>query len=1280
INVSNFTQSSLSLSLKGSLPGNFFPLPLWVSTAPLSLKLITPAPTASPADSYENANQLMDLAIPEMSFQLNQDLQLDFPSFSASFPDPEALQRIVSSATAENGSLDLKVKIWGNLSIKVFGIWLWKDIYVERPLEFKGLSVEKLEGGLGGLMDGLPKFIKPKTINSVIKQQYPPARLITLFPTSSSFPLLALDALRISQTPSGPFLSLTVAFENPTVLQLGFSKVELPFQIAQQSFSQVSIENLTLKTGLNTLNLQISLDFLSTLPASDLQQLVKTALRTPASELRLGMGGPVQLFETATSAPPEFISTATRGLRIPLGLDSLSGSFGLDALSDLFTPSGIATLLSNLELSTLRLSSANGISVSDLGVQIPRFLALPPETIVDLPIQVSLGEPNGTQALGVQLLEGVKVLTNDTSMQALLPSLLLSPNSEPGAARVLASQVNPLLRARNATSSNLKMPRVSILSSSDSTTTPSEWSAALFGNSTDLPLELTLQPISVSGILSELTDPTSKGFLKLDIQNSKLSQRLASPGFELSTLIGFPAASNTTTTASGRKRISDGLPALDVDVSSVGLRVAMDGNEFTAVEIPSGLRVNTTIAGSASSLPLAVSLPFAENSEALQQALQRLVDSLLLSSSETSGGEGTVVGVSGIRLGDIQTFSEIVAELDSNALRPVVSNVLEGVASNLERGGTLLKVGGADFAMPSARSLQIRVGGEMWNPLNLEVDLGGVSLNTLLDGSAFLGVGLESVKLPGVQGPLELGVEGTIPQGPNVEVSEKLNVLLNDLLTNPSALRTTIGVENLWIAAHPGGSPSSAIPHFRALKINIPPSTLSSILISPNPASNPKIDLSPLLPSATAIQNSNPTLSRLLLRTLPIESLQLGLGIEWTNPAPLSASLPFLKIDLNLENTHLANVELSNLSLLRTRALLNPDMLIGFQTPDPSSASASLSKLAKSLLNGGAWDVPTRVKGLVLGGSQTDVTDLFSRVDVDVTPLLSLIRGSDLSVFLTKMLGGGSNLGELLERWKPVVRELGVGTLQGASMRLDAGVEWEVPFEVDVEMGYVSAGVAVGGERLVDVEIGSGLKLNSESASVGMDLRAFSNTDGTQSAVQGLCDSVFGSSSSATSLGVRGVRLGSSTTDLIQVLQGLDLDITLGGGTAGVDPTSLLSGLGIGIPRVGVKVKPQNRMGVEADLGLGGLRRFEVDIGTLGAGFGVGDVGVGLFDALQGIKVSGGRGVVGGDVVWGVGAGVQDTVAKLVDDVFAGSTNAIMQISKILLGASAQDPILTFQK
>jgi hypothetical protein len=516
-----------------------------------------------------------------------------------------------------------------------------------------------------------------------------------------------------------------------------------------------------------------------------------------------------------------------------------------------------------------------------------------------------------------------------------------------------------------------------------------------------------------------------------------------------------------------------------------------------------------------------------------------------------------------------------------------------------------------------------------------------------------------------------------------------LSQLVNDIVASHD-VKTVMEVSGLVLAD---------MRHFERCQIRIPPSVLST-LTKPKSggASVPKIDLSVLLPTEENVKAMDMSLARVDLMTGPGQKLDLGARLSLVNPVPLSVEIPYVSIVLGLEESDVMSVDLENLRLVKGRGGLEPVVGVRFASGDQGvveRAAKSLGKLVTDLLSGRNWEVLTRVKKVVLGVSRVQNTGaVFESLDVNVSSLMGRISGKvavDLVgglILPAELKGKQSNLGDILKALGVVVEDAGLETLSGARLSFGAQVGvGKLPFVLNMDLGYFETSVGFGGsEKALDVVLGSGLKI--QGGAVGgarMDLRTligFSNSASVQSQVGGVCKALFetGAVGESESMKVSGVSLGVSKEDSIQILRYLELNLKLrdllggSGNGSGWDVTSLVESLGIRLPKIGVETKPQQTLGILAELGLSGtgdvlgqvgiggvLKSVKVKLGHVGVGFGV----VGFSERVGNVKLDNGlelslgtgstspsQSVVGADVVFGESDTVQDAVSANFNFLF----------------------------
>jgi hypothetical protein len=222
----------------------------------------------------------------------------------------------------------------------------------------------------------------------------------------------------------------------------------------------------------------------------------------------------------------------------------------------------------------------------------------------------------------------------------------------------------------------------------------------------------------------------------------------------------------------------------------------------------------------------------------------------------------------------------------------------------------------------------------------------------------------------------------------------------------------------------------NAPPTAPLLKINLP-SNLNSI------------DLSSLNPMVQGVDFS----------TLPSSTLQLGLAAAFSNPIPISLSVPFVGAQVLVDGEQLMDLNLQGLSIVPG---VNTDAKIQIQASisESPAATTSLRDIIDWILNNrGIDDLAISVRGIVIGNIHA-----LSQITLAL-PSLSMPSGSD-SLDLATIAPWINDIS--LSSINPQLSSINIETVR-EGVALGAGVDIMNPAPVSLNVGHASLTVWIDG-------------------------------------------------------------------------------------------------------------------------------------------------------------------------------------------------------------------------
>ncbi|KAJ3411177.1 hypothetical protein HDV05_002643 [Chytridiales sp. JEL 0842] len=1239
--IHTFSNTSISFYLKATLPPPTI-FPIWAGVGDTTFRIHDPS-----------ENRLLEATIPGFDFKLNDPIQLNFNG-TLSFQNSNlpALQTLVETFSVNNLNAQT-FKARSDVQVKVLGM----TIYSALPI-YKDLDLPRVKNDLVSVFTVLPKFarVPSNQMNALIKSAYPPSSLLTIL-DPTLFPLIALKDLKLTPTDTGFSMTIETDVENPTFITLK-NLGGLSFGIGLGETGRLgvgSLQGVQLSEGLQTMKLDVDFKVDTTNPETLLAELSKvvsgvlrsfnTATTTnPEEENFVSLIGPLDLQKTSSVAA----FTGPLRLRLPV-VSILKNLVPASALENLLTTQGLTSILSNTTLN-FQTEAAQRLDV-DVSLVLPRLFPLPPQIEFPYETSMEIHSPFGEGKLLEVRVGGVEVLTREERMEVKASVGVLGEEREEASVG-LGKVVNPLVAVVPADSA-VQIRRFGIYN--PATSRSFAWLSALFPptNSTANNSTTTPEPLGSFNGLNPTLNPTSGSLtltlpftlLPIDTLLDFLTARQTSLPFSISTATLHQRETQLNLRTHLALALPAGVPKLSASVGFFSLQFLIAQESLMNFQAPKGVKIlNETLPEA-----LEAVLDFEQPSTSLTEALQRFADSLLpalfsdlpASTNNNSSSSLSSVGLTGLTVGAseserISTFSKVEIHLPVSKLLPILQRTSQTIQSKLltprsiqvstadlqVRSGTDVQVGaGVGFTQTLLEELNVRVG-----EVGVEVGLGGV------DGVVGVRVpgGVQVESRAGEQASVGLNVGMVLSDGSNgadVQVARTVDAFL---------LGSELPVVQVY------GISLGPLQTFRDLRITLPASLLTTLnpidLSTGTLKPSSPLDLSPLLPSTDFLTQLNPRPANILLRTRMNAVLQTAGEVSYTNPLSLSGSIPFLSAAVGFPSANEAiRMNAQGLSIVRGEGKMSPQADLTFS--QESSVADALAVFVEGVLETDRIRTPVVVSSVRFGSAAEDASNLFRLVRVDVSPFLKdLAVGETVKSVVNSVLpfplpATPSQLFNYIQT-SNVGGGVRVATRPQKRLDLGMGLQVNLPFSLDLDLGFLNLGLGLSNHPVGDIGLPRGLRVSSRGSNAQVDLQAsmaFTDTPETQTAVSQLLQSFFAGSQlfgPSTVFQVSHIQLGSSNTDLItalsKILVSLPLDslLKLEGPT---DVTTLFATLQPNLRgAIGIQTLPNQRLGLNASLGVRVPLNVEADIGFLSADASLNTHPLGRVELENGLKVSGG--------------------------------------------------------
>jgi hypothetical protein len=590
---------------------------------------------------------------------------------------------------------------------------------------------------------------------------------------------------------------------------------------------------------------------------------------------------------------------------------------------------------------------------------------------------------------------------------------------------------------------------------------PFKWCAQLFGERI---LNLSLPPIDKEYIIGLLSGPTPSMILKdvqqlITLNSVDLAQLNDRPGFgaNANVKIGYPA----------------GLPEIRIDIGYFGLEGTVQSTDMVALELPTGLKFMpndqaTSINGAA----------VFSNSPDMPDKLANLVSAIL---SNDEGKLPSYVGTKGLKLGNIITFSKLVIDLNTSTVKKVASKFLPTNPSSLidsvlgRLPENILTVAGADLVVQSASEVSTTLSTTIKNPFPVSLSIGSVDVNTLLDEDLLARISISPIKINS-NGESKVDLVVKLQQLSNGDngMDQTVEQLVKAVLQKGFKSQVKIGINDMSLTPT---NPAARITQLSKISASVAAQPIIELLHNPQIGSKNLLDISKLLPpkDADILKLIAPKLTSVSAQTQPGAILNVGADVGYTNPLPLSASIPFFSVSTLLDKKTWLSARVSDLKLAQSGGNMQPRAGLVFERD--SSLADSVLELYNQLLQD-KFDIPIGIKGIVFGNAESQ-NRLLSRIELsNVNPFIAeyvLKIKAQIQQMVEKILADISN-GQTQapsNSTTPLLRldGLNVEFTPEKTIRNEIKGALSLPFGTEINMGYLKFGGSLRETRLLDLAV-----------------------------------------------------------------------------------------------------------------------------------------------------------------------------------------------------------------
>ncbi|KAF9135014.1 hypothetical protein BGW39_005106 [Mortierella sp. 14UC] len=629
------------------------------------------------------------------------------------------------------------------------------------------------------------------------------------------------------------------------------------------------------------------------------------------------------------------------------------------------------------------------------------------------------------------------------------------------------------------------------------------------------------------------------------------------PGMANLTSIGVFVNTSTLISFQAAGTLKNPLSELPLPLGQAGFSISVDGQNIANITA-----YNLTLPGGTGPINLnaTIALPSESPSPAIQAALNNLVVNLL--GRTTPSGPPPVLVISDFTLsGTNMGLAPITVPVQSSLSAALPLQAPDAIPTPPVVGMWGLLNPNITFAVPKLKKLVVKtvsgakltVGADFeWNnPLNVALDIPFISADLGFNGTRIASLGIHALQL--APGPMSADTTIDITFNNDPEASIQLAAFIHDFLAGQ--LSQTINVGNLSFGTADDTSATGVILNtlFSRINVDIPMLGYNTIVLQQlvlgvvEPLLPFPIDLSKLGGSGSSLLQYIKTLA---VSTAPGHTLLLQPKIQLPFPFMLDLNIPYLALDVNLNDNLLGQLFFADL-VGAGKGQISVSVGIGlvFREPNPS-IPVTVAQLFDGLSSGSTNGITAGVANLAIGVSPSDAITTLNALSVD-GPISSIITGS---------LGGGSQIQTNITVSQNTVN-IKIGSLvelaiHGANINVlpnnlvTTAVKLEVFLGLPIvaNIGYFGIQAQLDGTQLAGLEMNTGL--NYAGGRVQMDAGIALNI-GTgpiiSSKIAALVNAFVAKQAVTSSIGLSGIVIGDSSSDVINALSGLSFQLPLGG-------------------------------------------------------------------------------------------------------------------------------------
>ncbi|KAF8982064.1 hypothetical protein BGZ46_001863 [Entomortierella lignicola] len=831
----------------------------------------------------------------------------------------------------------------------------------------------------------------------------------------------------------------------------------------------------------------------------------------------------------------------------------------------------------------------------------------------------------------------------------------------------------------------LAMAGIASLAVLGSTMAPSADAAITLGAAVDSPGSIIL-----GGLNSMVPKPVS------------LMDKYLIPGLLNLTSVGLAITKPTQIVVNANGSLSNPFGPVSLPLGVVGLEVILDGMSLANITTTS-----LTLAPGIAPINVTATIDVADGNTNpnLTASINNLVSGFFGGVTPNGASQLVIsdITLSGSSLGlqPMNIPTQLSQIMPSGLIQP--SNVTATTGQPPVIGVSGLFNPAINFTMPTLTKvvLQASAGAKLtggvgfnWvNPLNINLDIPYVSLDIGLNGTHIVTIGVEGLALSPGNMSAQVLVDLTFNNAP--EASVQLGALVNDFLNGTLNQIVNIGNFTFGTKDNTTATATSYLLNnlFSGLDVNLPLMNVSTVaieqLILGYIAPVLPVDISNLSATGPALLNY---LKSLAISTAAGHTLLIEPTIQLPLPFELDLNIPYLALDINLNNNLLGQLFLANL-VGTGSGQVDISVGVGIVFSEPAPAIPPIvASIVNGVTTGSSLDVLAGISNFAIGVSPSDAVNTLNDLNFGV-PLSSIIKGSINTGNLIQSVLAETNvtispsavdikIGSLA---KLTIHEATINVLPGNLVTAGINLDMFLGLPVVANIGYFGVQLALDSDNLAGIALTSGLNYNGGTVQMEAGVAI---SVGTGSAISGkvasLVNAIVAHQAISSSLGVSGIVIGQSSSDLITALSDVSVSVSLGGLFSGGVPSlptgflsNLIAQLGLSVTDLSLATIPNAGLQLGAKASFSNPIPISISVPFIGVSGGLDNIDI-VNVGIDNLAMSPGPNSLQAqiDLNFNNAANAQTKVATFVGEILGGllgNTTEALTVHNLRIGASPSD-------